>query len=459
MPLPPRFCSRRLARRDASDEVPLPRAAGPLPRVAVLFAVLSLAGCVRAGADYPRDWPRLAWSWSCPEITGQWRLGGQRGVDMGVLAEVPRMFTNDRAPASWDVVSISFDSERTMSVRLGRNPAQAPDRPELLPALLRPYADRLSYKRPRSPYAGVTSMKWGLVSNQYQCSGHKLWFRPSASDDTRILYLSRDVAGNLVAELADDPAAQQPHRWSHWPAITPSEFATAETTEHSGAQAYDAGPAQFGQAGEHDVADVKDEVKFELESGAKLLDLVAAGRGTVLATIEAPDEKGIRTALDHAADARRFVVELWRFDPTRGGEVRADVLLTPKDPSPRMSMLLGRPDAPSAEGGVVSGMGMSLPAPANGATTPLPMPVASLPSIGEAQAAVLGAMPDSILFDSLSPSPRGYRLHAHADNAGAVAHFLTRLAGDGKFAPYPATADHVALSTNGSFELELTPRK
>ncbi|MCK9686857.1 hypothetical protein [Scleromatobacter humisilvae] len=68
-------------------------------------------------------------------------------------------------------------------------------------------------------------------------------------------------------------------------------------------------------------------------------------------------------------------------------------------------------------------------------------------------------MPDSILFRSLSPSPRGDRLQEHADNARAVAQFLERLARDGAFAAYPATADRVPLRADGSFELELTPHK
>jgi len=100
-----------------------------------------------------------------------------------------------------------------------------------------------------------------------------------------------------------------------------------------------------------------------------------------------------------------------------------------------MAMALGKPDDPDAA-----------PAP-------------TAPSIGKAQAAVLGSMPDSIVFKSLSPSPRGYRLQAHADNARAVAQLMERLARDGAFAAYPATADQVTVGADGSFELELTPRK
>jgi len=80
-------------------------------------------------------------------------------------------------------------------------------------------------------------------------------------------------------------------------------------------------------------------------------------------------------------------------------------------------------------------------------------------SVGEAQAEVLAVLPDSILFKSVTASPRGYRLQAHADNPGAVVQLMDRLARSGHLVPFPAVADQVKLEADGSFEIELTPRK
>jgi len=80
-------------------------------------------------------------------------------------------------------------------------------------------------------------------------------------------------------------------------------------------------------------------------------------------------------------------------------------------------------------------------------------------SMGEAQADVLAVLPDSILFKGLSASPRGYRLQAHADNPAAIVQLMDRLSRNGHLVPFPATADQVTLAPDGSFEIELTPRR
>lgn len=48
----------------------------------------------------------------------------------------------------------------------------------------------------------------------------------------------------------------------------------------------------------------------------------------MLATIEAPGERGIAMALGRVADARVFAADLRPYDPSGADDVSADILLT-----------------------------------------------------------------------------------------------------------------------------------
>lgn len=79
----------------------------------------------------------------------------------------------------------------------------------------------------------------------------------------------------------------------------------------------------------------------------------------------------------------------------------------------------------------------TLPLPAAPATRPGALPM------GEAQAIVLGALPDNAVFLGMTPTPRGYSLRASGLDAQAMTQLSRRLAIDGHFtvqADAPATA-------------------
>lgn len=328
---------------ERSTTASLTRAGARTSTIVLLAAATALSSCSRRGEDYPRDWPPLAWSWGCPKLAGQWRLGGQPGLDMGLLSDVPLVLVYGTHVA-WDAIAISFDKNERMTIRLARSTLPNRDPDTALPSSLRPFATRL-LGRHQSNEARATHYESHIDRDLYHCSGNKLTIQGwTTCDGAGSIYLSRDKAGGLVAGLvqresaslvvnAGSPAVPLGHvmryQYSHWPAITPAEFERVDSTAHVAEQLFDAGPLALGPAGPHDLEDARIEATAELEGGARLVALKAAGSGSVLATIEAPGERGIAMALGRVADARVFAADLRRYDPTGAEGVGADILLTP----------------------------------------------------------------------------------------------------------------------------------
>ena len=204
--------------------------------------------------------------------------------------------------------------------------------------------------------------------------------------------------------------------------MMPAEFDALASRARSPWSVFDLGPVVQGPVGSQDVDRVRQEATAQLETGAKVVALRPAGAGTVIATIEAGDLQGIRRALDRMAEDRVFEFTLRRYDPTHAGAIQADVLFARRDAAPAATQAPGM-------------------------------------QIGEAQAAVLANMPDSVVYRSLAHSPRGFLLHAHADNREGIALMIRMLAKSGRFAVYPESPDRVGLGTDGTFALELTPRR
>lgn len=102
----------------------------------------------------------------------------------------------------------------------------------------------------------------------------------------------------------------------------------------------------------------------------------------------------------------------------------------------------------------------TLPLPAAPATRPGALPM------GEAQAIVLGALPDNAVFLGMTPTPRGYSLRASGLDAQAMTQLSRRLAIDGHFtvqADAPAAASGAstpapAREAGGDVTLELIER-
>lgn len=85
-----------------------------------------------------------------------------------------------------------------------------------------------------------------------------------------------------------------------------------------------------------------------------------------------------------------------------------------------------------------------MPAASAASTAPPPPLFAQAPTrpgalpMGEAQAIVLSALPDTAVFKAMTPTPRGYELRVSTDDAGAVALLAQKLAREGHFAVAPS---------------------
>lgn len=406
---------------------------------AALLLATGVAGCSR-GDDYPHDWPALAHSWGCPKLTGQWRLGGQPGLALGILGDVASFRVMGETPVAWEAVAISPDAEGRLRIRLVRAAAQQADPLAAVPSELRRYVEDTpasSSERVLTQDERVTHYEAGLGRDHSPCFGSKESIGPVVAGGADDMFLGVDREGNLVAERqqihadsirlnAESPAISlghsTDHRWARWPPMTSAEFDAVESRARAAGAVFDLGPVHQGTIGRQDVDLLRQEATAELEAGAKVVAMHPAGAGTVLATIEAIDLPGIRRALDRMSDARVFEFALRRYDPTHSGAIQADVLFARRD---------------SAIGKTQS-QGMQ---------------------IGEAQAAVLATMPDSVVYKNLVPSPRGFLLRAHAENREGIARLIRTMAASGRFAVHPESPDRVALGVDGSFALEITPRK
>ncbi len=99
------------------------------------------------------------------------------------------------------------------------------------------------------------------------------------------------------------------------------------------------------------------------------------------------------------------------------------------------------PAAPSTPPAAVAAAPANGPDPATPPSRPGALPLV------EAQAIVLAALPDSALFQGMTPTPTGYRLHLVTQDAHAVDQFARRLATDGHFAVH---ADAPAAAASGA---------
>ena len=304
------------------------------PGLALLGAWATL-GCAPRDEAYPPEWPKLAWSWTCPDLAGQWRLGGRTGLDMGVLGDARLLRVYGETPVAWDVIAISFDRNKRMTIRLSRSTVPGSDPDQALPRALHEYAARHLGKRV-SREAQARHYENHLDRDLYQCSGNKLTIAQwGSAGETGSIFLAKDKKGNLVGGRIERSARTE-HTWSHWPAITPAEVSAVEDAAAVQSQGFDAGPLDLGPPGARDVDDMRAEATAELEGGAKVIALRAAGGGAVLATIQGPDEWSIHSALDRVVTARVYKLELRRYDPSRDGAYQADVLLSPLTGAARM---------------------------------------------------------------------------------------------------------------------------
>jgi len=422
----------------------LPARLIPSRTTTALLLATCVVACRPTGDDYPRDWPPLAGGWGCPDLSGQWRVD-----DLGLIKDVPLVLVMGETHVRWDAMAISFDANKRMTMRFVRGQALASEPDDVLPLALRPYAARRLGKV-LSREEQATHHESSLDRDLYQCSGGKLMIsHGTAGGEAPTIYLARDKQGGLVAERVErrsesikiNPEAEAiplgrstKYRWAHWAALTPAQFNAVSTTAHAAEQIFDAGPKNLGPAGSRDVDEVRSEAMAELEGGAKVVSLTAAGSGAVLATIQGANEWAIRSALDRVASTKYFGLDLRRYDPTHPGAFEADVLLTPPDSSTHAAL-------------------SSAPTPADAASAAPGL------EIGQAQAAVLANLPDAVAFKSLATSHRGFLLHAHAASRDDVALAIRMLTKSGRFTVYPETPDRVTLDTGGVFALELTPRR
>lgn len=311
----------------------------------VPICVLAMVGCGSRNEDYPGDWPALVRTFSCPDLAGQWRLGGRPGLDMGVLAEPRLLHVHGDTFVAWDVISISFDQNKRMTIRLSRSTSASSD-PDALPRSLWHFAARPRDGTVRRSREGqARHYENSLDRDLYHCSGDKLTIEQwTTNGGAGSIFLSKDKKGNLVAgrvervaesiqltsESANLPVGHSVHHaWSHWPAITQAESDSVEKAAAAQTAGFDAGPLEIRSVGPHDLEDVRAEATAELEGGAKVIAMRAVGAGSVLATIEGPDEWSIHSALDRVETARLYKPELRRYDPSHDGAYQADVLLIP----------------------------------------------------------------------------------------------------------------------------------
>ncbi len=79
-------------------------------------------------------------------------------------------------------------------------------------------------------------------------------------------------------------------------------------------------------------------------------------------------------------------------------------------------------------------------------------------ALGDAQAVVLSALPDSATFKQLVQTPQGWQLRVHADDAKAIGQLTQRLAIEGHFEVRPATTAASGADSGGEVTLDLLER-